>query len=398
MDSLTTSNNQFALEFSKMVAESAGDKNIFFSPWSISTALVMVYLGARGNTATQMEQVLQLNKVTGAETTSPCFEKKRKMELSPSKAEGLHSDFQALITEINKPSNSYLLKAASRLYGEKTYPFRGEYLENMKKYFGAEPQSVNFLETADQIRTKINSWVENETEGKIVKLLPDDSIDSMTRLVLVNAIYFKGKWKEQFKPKDTIEKPFRVNQTTTKPVKMMSMKSNLHIFHIEKPEAKGIQLYYGNGEVSMFVLLPDDVDGLKELENTITYGKLSDWTHEDMMEMYDVQLYLPRFKLEESYDLKSTLSSMGMSDAFSTNHADFSGMTERKNLFLSEVFHKSFVEVNEEGTEAAASTADEFSWRMKFPSMTFNVDHPFLFFIKHNKTNSILFYGRVCSP
>ncbi|XP_043835262.1 serpin B10 isoform X2 [Dromiciops gliroides] len=345
MDSLTTSNNQFALEFSKKLAESAGDKNIFFSPWSISTALAMVYLGAKGNTATQMEQVLQL-KATGTEITSSRFEKKRKTELSPRKAEDIHSDFQALISEINKASDSYLLKTANRLYGEKTYPFHCEYLENMKKYFGAEPQSVNFLETADQTRAEINSWVENQTEGKIVKLLPDDSIDSMTRLVLVNAVYFKGKWKEEFKPKDTIEKPFRVNK----------------------------------------------------LEKTITYGKLSDWTHEDMMEKYDVQLYLPRFKLEESYDLKSTLSSMGMSDAFSTNHADFSGITERKNLFLSEVFHKSFVEVNEEGTEASASTADEISFRMNLPSITVNVDHPFLFFIKHKKTNNILFYGRVYSP
>ncbi|XP_036593869.1 serpin B10-like [Trichosurus vulpecula] len=398
MDSLTTSNNQFALEFSKMLAESARDENIVFAPWNISTALFMIFMGARDNTATQIEQVLQLNKVTGAETTSARFEKKRKTELSPNKAEGVLSDFQALISEINKPNNSYLLKTANRLYGEKTYPFHGEYLENMKKYFGAEPQSVNFLETADQIRTKINSWVENETEGKIVKLLPDDSIDSMTRLVLVNAMYFKGKWKEQFNPEDTTEKPFRVNQTTTKPVKMMSLKCNLQIFHIEKPEAKGIQLYYGNGDVSMIIVLPDDVNGLKELEKTITYGKLSDWTHEDMMELYDVQLYLPRFKLDKSYDLKSTLISMGMSDAFSTSHADFSGMTERKNLFLSEVFHKSSIEVNEEGTEAAASTADELSLRMKLPSITFNVDHPFLFFIKHNKTNSILFYGRVYSP
>ncbi|XP_074063377.1 serpin B10 [Macrotis lagotis] len=398
MDSLTTSNNQFALEFSKKLAESTGDKNIFFSPWSISTALAMIYLGARGNTATQIEQVLQLNKAQGAETTSPHFEKKRKTELGPSKAEDIYSDVQALMSEINKPNNSYLLKTANRLYGEKSYPFHSEYLENIKKYFDAEPQSVNFLENADQIRAKINSWVESQTEGKIVKLLPDDSIDSMTRLVLVNAIYFKGKWKEQFKTKDTIEKPFRVNQTTTKSVKMMSMKRKLKIFHIEKPEAKGIQLYYDNDDLSMFVVLPDDSNGLKELEKTVTYGKLSDWTHEDMMELYDVQLYLPKFKLEESYDLKSTLSSMGMSDAFSTNHADFSGITEKKNLFLSEVFHKAFVEVNEEGTEAGASTAGEHLVRMKFPSITFNVDHPFLFFIKHKKTNSILFYGRVYSP
>ncbi|XP_056680204.1 serpin B10 isoform X1 [Monodelphis domestica] len=397
MDSLAISNNQFAIEMFKKLSESSENENIIFSSLSISSSLAMIFFGAKSNTATQMEQVLQLKDI-GAEITSFRYEKRRKTELGPSKAEGLLSDFQALLSEINKPSDSHMLKIANRSYGEKTYPFRCEYMENIKKFFGAEPQSVNFLETPDQIRSEINTWVENQTEGKIVKLLPDDSVDSMTRLVLVSAIYFKGKWQEQFKPKDTVEKPFRVNQTTTKMVQMMSMKRNLQIFHIEKPEAKGIQLYYGNGDMSMFILLPDDINGLKELEKTITYGKLSDWTHEDMMEKYDVQLYLPKFKLEENYDLKSILSSMGMSDAFSTSHADFSGMTEMKNLFLSEVFHKAFVEVNEEGTEAAASTAEDFSVRMKLPSLTFNVDHPFLFFIKHKKTNCILFYGKVYSP
>ncbi|XP_056680205.1 serpin B10 isoform X2 [Monodelphis domestica] len=345
MDSLAISNNQFAIEMFKKLSESSENENIIFSSLSISSSLAMIFFGAKSNTATQMEQVLQLKDI-GAEITSFRYEKRRKTELGPSKAEGLLSDFQALLSEINKPSDSHMLKIANRSYGEKTYPFRCEYMENIKKFFGAEPQSVNFLETPDQIRSEINTWVENQTEGKIVKLLPDDSVDSMTRLVLVSAIYFKGKWQEQFKPKDTVEKPFRVNQ----------------------------------------------------LEKTITYGKLSDWTHEDMMEKYDVQLYLPKFKLEENYDLKSILSSMGMSDAFSTSHADFSGMTEMKNLFLSEVFHKAFVEVNEEGTEAAASTAEDFSVRMKLPSLTFNVDHPFLFFIKHKKTNCILFYGKVYSP
>uniref|UniRef100_F7CGN7 Serpin B10 n=1 Tax=Monodelphis domestica TaxID=13616 RepID=F7CGN7_MONDO len=388
MDSLAISNNQFAIEMFKKLSESSENENIIFSSLSISSSLAMIFFGAKSNTATQMEQVKFSH--------SSCLLK----ELGPSKAEGLLSDFQALLSEINKPSDSHMLKIANRSYGEKTYPFRCEYMENIKKFFGAEPQSVNFLETPDQIRSEINTWVENQTEGKIVKLLPDDSVDSMTRLVLVSAIYFKGKWQEQFKPKDTVEKPFRVNQTTTKMVQMMSMKRNLQIFHIEKPEAKGIQLYYGNGDMSMFILLPDDINGLKEVKkkSNITSGKLSDWTHEDMMEKYDVQLYLPKFKLEENYDLKSILSSMGMSDAFSTSHADFSGMTEMKNLFLSEVFHKAFVEVNEEGTEAAASTAEDFSVRMKLPSLTFNVDHPFLFFIKHKKTNCILFYGKVYSP
>lgn len=135
-----------------------------------------------------------------------------------------------------------------------------------------------------------------------------------------------------------------------------------------------------------------------QLEKAITYEKLSEWTSADMMELYDVQLHLPKFKLEESYDLKSTLSNMGMSDAFNPSKADFSGMSMDRNLFLSKVFHKSFVEINEQGTEAAAGTASEMVLRIRLPSIEFNADHPFLFFIRHNKTNSILFYGRFCSP
>lgn len=268
----------------------------------------------------------------------------------------------------------------------------------MKTYFGAEPQSVNFLEAPDQTRNEINSWVESQTEGKILNLLPDDAVDSATRMVLVNAIYFKGSWEHQFSAQDTTEKPFRINKNTSKPVQMMSMKKKLQVFHIENPQAIGLQLYYESRDLSLFLLLPEDISGLDQLEKAVTYEKLSEWTSEDMMELYEVQLHLPKFKLEESYDLKSALSSMGMSDAFNQSKADFSGMSVERNLFLSNVFHKSFVEINEQGTEASAGTGSEVSFRMSLPSIEFNADHPFLFFIRHNKTNSILFYGRFCSP
>ncbi|XP_072808498.1 serpin B10 isoform X1 [Vicugna pacos] len=397
MDSLEKSINQFALEFSKKLAESAEGKNIFFSPWGISTSLAMVYLGTRGTTAAQMAQVLQFSRDQDSKSC-PDSEKKRKMELHSGKVEEIHSDFQTLISELTSPSNAYLLKTANRIYGERTYPFHKKYLEDMKTYFGAEPQSVNFIEAPDQIRKEINSWVESQTEGKILNLLPDDAVNSATRMVLVNALYFKGIWEHQFLIQNTTERPFRINKTTSKPVQMMSMKEKLQIFHIEKPQATGLQLYYESRDLSLLILLPEDISGLDQLEKAITYEKLSEWTSADMMELYDVELHLPKFKLEETYDLKSTLSSMGMSDAFSQSKADFSGMSMERNLFLSNVFHKSFVEINEQGTEAAAGTGSEVSFRTKLPSMEFNADHPFLFFIRHNKTNSILFYGRFCSP
>nr|XP_012629911.1 serpin B10 [Microcebus murinus]XP_012629912.1 serpin B10 [Microcebus murinus] len=397
MDSLASSINQFALEFSKKLAESSEGKNIFFSPWGISTSLAMVYLGTKGSTAVQMAQVLHFIR-DQAVKSGPESEKKRKMEFNLGKAEEIHSDFKTLISEILKPTNTYTLKTANGIYCEKTYSFHNKYLEDMKTYFGAEPQSVNFAEASDQIRKEINSWVESQTEGKILNLLPSDSVDSMTRMVLVNALYFKGTWEHQFSAQNTTEKHFRINKTTSKPVQMMYMKEKLQVFHIEKPQATGLQLYYESRDVSLLILLPEDINGLEQLEKVITHEKLNEWTREDMMELYEVQLHFPKFKLEESYDLKSTLSSMGMSDAFDQSKADFSGMSLERNLYLSNVFHKAFVEINEQGTEAAAGTGSEIGLRIRLPSIELNVDHPFLFLIRHNKTNSILFYGRFCSP
>ncbi|XP_004684015.1 PREDICTED: serpin B10 [Condylura cristata] len=397
MDSLAKSINQFAIEFSKKLAESDKGKNIFFSPWSISTAMAMVYLGTRGATASQMAQVLQFNRELDTKS-GPDSEKKRKMEFSSGKADEIHSDFQKLIAEINNSSNANILKTANGIYGEKSYPFHNKYLEDVKTYFGAEPQSVNFVEDPDKIREEINSWVASQTEGKILNLLPDDAVDSATRMILVNALYFKGSWEHPFLVQDTTEKPFRINKTTSKPVQMMSTKKKLQVFHVEKPNATVLQLDYKNQDFSLFVLLPEDFDGLEQLEKDITYEKLREWSSADMMETYDVQLHLPKFKLEETYNLKSTLSSMGMSDAFSKGKADFSGMSGERNLYLSNVFHKAFVEVNEQGTEAAAGSGSEVGFRIRLPSIEVNVDHPFLFFIKHNKTDSILFFGRLSSP
>uniref|UniRef100_A0A6I8P027 Serpin family B member 10 n=1 Tax=Ornithorhynchus anatinus TaxID=9258 RepID=A0A6I8P027_ORNAN len=361
MDTLSASNNQFALDLSKRLAESAAGKNIFFSPWSISTSLAMVYLGTKGNTAAQIYLKFYSDIYIYNIANYSCFILK---ELGFSKIGNIYSEFH----------NAYLLKSISKLYGEKTSPFKG----NMKKYFSADPQLVNFGE------------VENWTEGKIPDLLPDGSLDSLTKMVLVNAIYVKGKWEQKFMIQDTTEKPFRLNKTTTKPVQMMSMRKILHIFQVEEPPTKIFELHYNNCEINMFILLPYDLNGLQE--------KLNDWTCADMMDTGEVQVYLPRFKMEESYDLKSTLISMGMRDPFSQGRADFSGISERRDLFLSHVFHKAFVEVNEEGTEAAAGIGSVLTVQMTYPLITFNADHLFLFFIRHNHTNNILFLGRFCSP
>ncbi|XP_067418672.1 serpin B10-like isoform X1 [Emydura macquarii macquarii] len=379
MDSLSASNGSFTLDLFKKLNISFKGKNIFFSPWSISSALAMTYVGAKGNTATQMAE-----------------------EPEDSKAEDIHSQFQALISLINKPQTSYLLKTANRLYEEQTFQFCSKYIEFVKEYYHAEPQAVNFIKAAEQVRKEINSWVESQTEGKIQNLLPKGAVDSNTALVLVNAIYFKGKWEKRFLDENTSEHPFRMSKTKTKPVQMMFLKDTFPICYLETMKVKIAELPYVNNDLSMLILLPDDIDdkstGLEQLERELTYEKLSKWTSPEMMEKIEVEVFLPRFKLEESYDLKSTLSSMGMRDAFNQGQADFTGMSEKKDLYVSQVFHKTFVEVNEEGTEAAAATAAVVVVRTSVNRVQFKADHPFLFFIRHNQTKSILFFGRFCSP
>ncbi|XP_015473378.2 heterochromatin-associated protein MENT-like [Parus major] len=406
MEPLSVSTNRFTLDLYKKLNETSKGQNIFFSPWSIATALSMVYLGAKGDTATQMAEVLHFNQTAreeGSSETRPSSArpKKRKMDPEHEGAENIHSGFKKLLSDINKRRNTFLLKSANRLYEEKTYRLLPEFLQLITSYYNAKPQAVNFKRAAEQVRAQINSWVENQTERKIQSLLPAGSLHSRTVMVLVNAIYFKGTWEKKFLEKNTSEMPFRISKTKTKPVQMMFLKDKFFILHEATMKFRIIELPYVENELSMFVLLPDDISdnttGLEMVERELTYEKLAEWTKSSNMMKADVDLYLPKLKVEENYDLKSPLSSMGIQNAFDPRQADFTGMSVKKDLFISQVIHKAFVEVNEEGTEAAAATG-VLMMRSRVPTMTFKADHPFLFFIRHNKSQTILFFGRFCSP
>jgi serpin B len=221
-------------------------------------------------------------------------------------------------------------------------------------------------------------------------------------MVLVNAVYFKGKWKTPFQKKLNGFHSFRVNLTQRIPVQMMYLREKLNIGYIAELKAQILELPY-TGDVSMFLLLPDEVGdasstGLELLENEINNDKLNQWMSKDTMAEDDVEVYIPQFKLEEHYELKSILRSMGMEDAFNKGQANFSGMSESNDLFLSEVFHQATVDVNEEGTVAAGGTGAVMTGRTGHGGPQFVADHPFLFFIRHNITKSILFFGRFSSP
>ncbi|XP_052056287.1 serpin B4-like isoform X2 [Apodemus sylvaticus] len=380
---------KFSLELYSQLRES--EDNIFYSPVSIMTALGMLQLGAKGNTEQQIEKVLQFN-----ETTKKTTEKSAACHVS--EEENVHEQFQKLMTHLNKSNDAYDLKAANSIYGAKKFQFLQTFLEDIKKYYQANVESLDFLNAAEESQKKINSWVESHTNGQIKDLFPSGSLSSSTILVLVNAVYFKGQWNQKFDEKHTTEEKFWLNKNTSKPVQMMKQRNEFNFIFLEDVQAKIVEIPYKGNELSMYVLLPVEIDGLKKLEEQLTADKLLEWTNTQNMHTIELYLSLPRFKVEKKYELPGPLEHMGMVDAFSPQKADFSGMSSTPGLVVSNVLHKSFVEVNEEGTEAAAATGVEVSLTSAQKTEDFCCDHPFLFFIKQCKTNSVLFFGRMSSP
>ncbi|XP_053470801.1 leukocyte elastase inhibitor-like [Ictalurus furcatus] len=381
MESLSVANTNFALHLFTKIKEGNKTGNVFYSPLSISSALAMVSLGAAGNTATQMSEVLYHNKAK----------------------DDVHVSFNKLMAKLNKAGAPYALSMANRLYGEQTYKFVEKFLKETKTHYHAELETVDFKANAESARVNINNWVEKQTKEKIKNLLQKGIVDNSTRLVLVNALYFKGSWKNQFKVRATEELPFKLNKKETKPVQMMNQEAEFPLAFIPDLRCKILEMPYEGKELSMLIMLPDEIEdnttGLEKLERQLTYDNFMEWTRPDRMDTVQVRVSLPRFKLEETYDMKELLISMGMVDAFDKGKCDFSHMSPCDDLVLSEVVHKSFVEVNEEGTEAAAATAAvNMVLCYRFPAGHFVADHPFLFFIQHKPTRSILFCGRYSSP
>ncbi|XP_032326280.1 LOW QUALITY PROTEIN: serpin B8 [Camelus ferus] len=374
MEDLCEANGTFAINLLKMLAEEDNSRNVFFSPLSLSSALAMVFMGAKGNTAAQMSQALCLNY--GGD---------------------VHQGFQSLLTEVNKSGAQCLLKTANRLFGEKTCDFLPAFKDSCQKFYQADLEELSFSQDTEGCRRHINDWVTAETEGKISEILGAGTVDPLTKLVLVNAVYFKGKWNEQFDRKFTRGMLFKANQEK-KTVQMMFKQAKFTMGYVEEVHTQVLELPYVGEELSMVILLPDDGTDLAVVEKALTYEKFRAWTNPEKMTKDKVQVFLPRLKLEESYNLESLLRSLGMTDAFEETKADFSGMSAKKNVPVSKVAHKCFVEVNEEGTEAAAATAVVRNARSIRMEPRFCADHPFLFFIRHHDTDSILFCGRFSSP
>jgi serpin B len=334
----------------------------------------MTYSGARGDTAEEMAKTLHF--IPGAENTNPVFA-------------GLNAKFD----EIQKQGNVKLLIANS-LWPQKDHHFLPEYLSLMNKYYGASVFPVDYLNASEEARTLINGWVEDKTQGKIrdiiQKPLPPD-----TSLVLVNAIYFKGNWVHQFDPKRTSNADFLLQSGAKTQVSMMRQGGSFGYHEIIS--AKLLEIPYMGKQLSMIIILPNETTQLSKLEDELTTANLQSWLSGINERFVDVDL--PKFKVTwGTYDLIKPLQILGMRKAFKPG-ADFSGMDGTKNFIMGLLLHKAFVEVNEEGTEAAAATAVTiFGGSARARSYTFKADHPFLFAIRDNTTGSILFIGRILNP
>lgn len=361
--------NLFGIDLYRVLATKDG--NIFFSPFSLSTALAMTYIGAAGDTAEQMSRVLH-------------FEKDIE----------LHESFSKLIASLNEPSQNYRLSIANSLWLQKDYPLLRSFLDLVEKYYRAPVNVVDFVNDLENSVKKINTWIEEKTEGKIKDMITKNDVDSLTRLILTNAIYFKGMWEIPFDPSQTKKEFFYVDENTTVEIDMMKLTTKFRYF--EDETAQILQIPYANSTLSMIIVLPKKGIRLNIVEKELSLEKLRHWL--DRLEILEVQLYLPRFKLEQRFSLKEVLMKMGMVDAF-TNAADFSGIDGTKMLKIQNVIHQAFVEVNEEGTEAAAATAVIIGIKMA-PTIPviFKADRPFLFFIYEKSNGVILFMGRLQKP
>jgi serine protease inhibitor len=366
--------NQFALDLYAKLRGQEG--NLFFSPYSISTALAMTRAGARGDTAAEMDKTLHFT--LGQDKLNPAF--------------------ADLIQQVNgdpkDAKRGYQLSTANALWGQKGYPFKAAFLKVGKENYGAGLNDVDFSGATEQARQTINAWVEKETHDKIKELLVQGVLTTNTRLVLTNAIYFKGDWASQFKKDLTKSEAFHLGGDKKIDAPLMRQQGEYGYF--DGGTFQALELPYAGKDLSMVVLLPKKIDGLGDLEKDLTADKLSGWIGK--LHKQEVIVSLPKFKTEQRMGMKKVLSEMGMPTAFSSS-ADLSGIGgEPGDLNIADVIHKAYVDVNEEGTEAAAATAVEVVTSLPTPTPEFRANHPFVFLIRDARNGSILFLGRLADP
>jgi serpin B len=368
-------NNHFAFNIFDQLAANAGNNNLLVSPFSISTALAMTYAGARGETAQQMAGVLGFSLPN----------------------DRLHPAFGQLIGDLTTPRDGYQLNIANRLFGQQGLNFNPQFLNTTATDYGAPLQQLDFKTNPDGSRQTINQWVADQTNNRIQNLLPFGSVDPSTRLVLTNAIYFNGQWKNKFDTQNTFNQTFYQQTGSQSSVSMMHQQNSFQ--YAQMPGFQVLQMPYAGDDLSMVMLLPNDRNGLTNLEHSLTDTV---W-NSTIASLHNttVVVTMPKFTFDSSFKLADVLKQMGMTDAFT--NADFSGMTSDAPVAINDVIHKAFINVGEEGTEAAAATAvtittTSAAYDMPSEPQIFTADHPFLFALEDNHSGSILFLGQVTDP
>lgn len=378
--------NQFTFDLYYQLEQSETG-NIFYSPYSIFSALAMTYEGAKGETADEMESVLHFPEV-----------------------DTLRANFAAIYNNINKEDKEYELRTGNALWVQQDYPLLEDYLDIVERYYGGKATNVDFVRETEKSRQTINSFIEEQTNGKIKDLIPKGALNELTRLVLTNAVYFKGSWEWEFDKSETREKDFKITPNEVVKTQMMHMdpdKTEFNYAELEKLQI--LELPYKGENISMLILLPKQGETYDyENEEVIVYNytigdielsaeKLNEYKAQ-MEETKLDSISVPKFEFDTKYFMKEVLSAIGMHSAFSSD-ADFSGIDGTRNLFISQVIHQAYVKVDEEGTEAAAATAvGMVESAMPRNLNIFNADHPFVFIIQEKETGAILFLGKVVNP
>ena len=371
VEEVVRANNAFTFDFYGSVRKDETG-NLFCSPYSVATALSMAMAGAAGETDTEIRRVLRATRPEGE----------------------LHPAMGALIASLNRGTAllGYELATANRIWAQEGFPFLDSCLDVLRTDYLAELGTLDFTKDPEACRATINDWVESRTRDRIRDLFPAGAIDGNTRMVLANAIYFKGLWAVQFDPEDTRDLPFRVDaaRSVTAPFMHRSLETRFG----GDGTARIAELPYKGKDLSMIVILPIAADGLSAVEESLSVEQLDAWM--GTLETHTWDVYLPRFTFTSRFALNQVLSGLGMPGAFDPERADFSDLDGRRDLFLQAVVHKAFIAVNEEGTEAAAATGISVGITSLPPE--FRADHPFLFLIRDNLTGSVLFLGRVLDP
>lgn len=366
--SVVESNNKFAIDFYQGIKEA--NENILFSPYSLSTALGMVYEGAGGETKQEMKKVLYVMDNDSLRRPSTGM----------------------VYNLINTPRAKYDISTANALWMQEDFSIKKDYLRVIKDYYVGEATNLDFKDEPEESRTIINDWVEAHTNNKIKDLIPAGALGPLTRLLLTNAVHFKGYWLYQFDKAETVEEEFYTGSQTVNVPMMRLTSDELEFNYTEDANAEVIELAYDGGDLSMLIVLPKK--SLSVVEEGLNTSKIIEWR--ENLTPKTVHVYLPRFTFETKYFLKNNLAAMGMPTAFTTD-ADLSGISDEQ-LTIDEVIHQAFIEVNEEGTEAAAATAVIIKITALPDAKIFRADHPFIFLIQERGTGAIVFMGRVINP